>query len=86
MRVPAEMTSSGMPCSGGDAGHQRLGAVAAGDPQQVGTVGHRRAGQLAHVHGPRPLEQCDLGAEGLGLVLESKLVTFPPPERGFMIR
>jgi hypothetical protein len=63
---------------GGDPGHQRLGPISAGHPQQVGPVGHRRAGQLVHVHGPRPLEQGDLGPEGLGLVLETEPGHLPP--------
>ena len=39
---------------GGDAGHQRLGPVTAGHPQQVSTVSHRLAGQrgdIAHAPG-----------------------------------
>ena len=57
---------------GGDGGHQRLGPVTACHPEQVGPVGHRLAGQLAHVHDLRPLEQGDGGAQGLGLVLEAE--------------
>jgi hypothetical protein len=71
---------------GGDAGDQGLGAVPAGHPQQIGPLGHRPAGQLAHVHHLGPFQQGHGGPEASALSLRPNLATFPPPERGFMIR
>ena len=78
LRVPAEMTSNGMPCSAAIAGHQRLGPIPAGHPQQVGPISHRLTAQLTHVHGPRPLQQGHGGPQGLGLVLEAEPGHLPP--------
>ena len=71
---------------GGDAGDQRLGAVPAGHAEQVGAVGHRHAGELTDIDGPGTLQQRDLGARASAFSLSPNLATFPPPERGFMIR
>jgi hypothetical protein len=51
---------------GGDAGHQRLGPVAAGHPQQVGAVGHRLPGQRGHVDGSRPCSGATVGGAAGG--------------------
>jgi hypothetical protein len=53
---------------GGDGGHQRLGAVPTGHPEQVGAAGDRVPGQPGDVDGPRSLQHGHLGAERLGLL------------------
>ena len=54
---------------GGDLRHQRLGAVPAGDTEQVRTAGEGIAGELLHV-GVRLVEQRHLGAERLRPLLQ----------------
>ena len=50
---PGADHQEGQAMLGRDAGHQRLGSVAPGHPEQVGAIGHRLAGQGGHVHDPR---------------------------------
>ena len=63
---------------GGDAGHERLGPIPAGHPEQVGAVGHRLAGQRRHVHHPRAFQQRHLGAQLLRLLGQPELGDLPP--------
>ena len=86
LRVPARDNHERHVVLGGDPGDERLGAVAAGDTEQVGAVGDGLPGQLGDVD-PGPVEQGDLGAELPGLAPRGRTgPTLPPPDLGFMIR
>ncbi|HEX7160746.1 MAG TPA: hypothetical protein VF223_05850 [Trebonia sp.] len=62
---------------GGDAGHQRLGTVAARDPEQVSAVGDRLPGDRGHVDKTGTLHQEDLRPQRFRLALQVELADFP---------
>jgi len=62
---------------GGDAGHQRLGAVAARDAEQVSAVGDRLPGDRDHVDMTGTLHQEDLRPARLRLALQIEFADFP---------
>ncbi len=62
---------------GGDARHQRLGAVAARDAEQVGAVRDRLPGDRGHVDRAGAAHQEHLRAERLRLVLQVELAHLP---------
>ena len=63
---------------GRDAGDERLGAVPAGNAQQVGAAGHRVPGEGGDVDDARAIQERHLGTHGLGLLLEPELRHLPP--------
>ena len=63
---------------GRDASDERLGAVPAGNAQQVGAAGHRVPGEGGDVDDARAVQEGDLGTHGLGLLLEPELRHLPP--------
>ena len=75
---PGADHQEGQAVLGGDPGHQRLGSVATGHPEQIGAIGYRLAGQGGDVHNPRAVQQHHLGAQRLRLVLQPEFDHLPP--------
>ena len=62
---------------GGDAGHQGLGTVAAGDAKQIGTLGHGLTSYLGDVDGLGSADKKHLGAKIFGLAFQIELLDLP---------
>jgi transposase len=71
---------------GGDPGHQRLCTVPARHAEQVRAVGHRLPGQAATSTVPGPSSSATSAPSASARSFRPNLPTFPPPDRGFMIK
>jgi len=66
----------------GNPGHQRLGAVTPGDPEEVRAPGHGLPGHFRHIDRLRAVHQEHLGAQLLGLALQVEPAHLPAPRPG----